>query len=57
MTRHVIASTEFGQMRTPSTWVKIHEHLIRGDEVVVTHYRKPVALITPYPKDDEPKHD
>jgi hypothetical protein len=51
MTRHYIASTEFGQMRSPSAWVRIHEHLIRGDEVVVTHYRKPVALITPYPVD------
>lgn len=56
MTRHYMASTEFGRMRSPSAWVEVHKHLTRGDEVVITHYRKRVALITPYP-DDEPNDE
>jgi len=52
MTRHYMPSTELGRVRTPSAWVEIHDHLRRGDEVVITHYRKPVALITPYPREE-----
>jgi len=50
--RHYIASTAFGKTTKPSAWKIIHEHLIRGDEVVITHYRDPVALIVPFPKED-----
>jgi len=50
--RHYIASTAFGKTTKPSAWKTIHEHLIRGDEVVITHYRDPVALTVPFPKED-----
>lgn len=49
MKRVRIASTEFGRMRSPNVWVEIQEHLMRGDEVEITHYRRPVALIVPHP--------
>lgn len=53
MARVTISSTEFGRVRSPNIWVVIQEYLARGDEVEITHYRKPTALIVPHP--DKPK--